>query len=293
MIPRSIAVGVGKGGVGKTSISTNIAAMWARTHGEKVLFVDCDLQANATEAFGLKAHSDHGWNFLQAALHPEHPPLDPVSNRVNLEVVTGGTWTHELSNEISVIFQTDKAKAIEIISRPFLDVHYDVAIIDLPPTGQNPLAETIISAATALLVPTGIKTSELTGVPVLARQLEEEEISVPILGVVLNAVPQRHRRSFVNAVKTLDDALGHEVHIFDQVIPEATAAFNIAYEEQLLIDGMADWAKKITVSQRKQLSKEGRLGPPANTAKLYLALASLTDQVRQRFQAVLNGHSAS
>ena len=294
MIPKSIAVGVGKGGVGKTSIATNLAALWARTYHEHVLFVDCDCQASATNALGVVEEvNDFGYSFLQAVVHPDRPPLDPVSNRTNLQVVTGGVWTQTLSREIATVFQTDRATAIEIVSRPFRDFSYDVAIFDLPPTGQNPLADTILASVSSLLVPTGVQSGDLTGVPVLAQQLRDDEISVPVLGVVLNAVPKRQTRALANAVKVLDESLDRDVHIFDRVIPEAKAAFNIACDEHILIDGLADWASKITIDERKQLSRDGKIGPPANTAELYMALAALTHEVRQRFHAVLNGHSGS
>jgi len=38
-----------KGGVGKTTLSCNIASILARTHNLKVLYVDCDPQCNATQ----------------------------------------------------------------------------------------------------------------------------------------------------------------------------------------------------------------------------------------------------
>ena len=54
-----ISVGTCKGGVGKTAISTNIAAMLAK-EGSRVLYVDSDPQCNATEAFGISLITEEG-----------------------------------------------------------------------------------------------------------------------------------------------------------------------------------------------------------------------------------------
>jgi len=46
-IPRSIAVAQGKGGVGKTSVTSNVAGLAAAT-GAHVLVVDLDPQGNVS-----------------------------------------------------------------------------------------------------------------------------------------------------------------------------------------------------------------------------------------------------
>ena len=82
MIERSIIVGVGKGGVGKTTIAVNVAANWAAIHEEPILLVDCDTQATATRALGLhdeEKGGDLGLGLMNAVLHGDE--LHTVSNR--------------------------------------------------------------------------------------------------------------------------------------------------------------------------------------------------------------------
>lgn len=290
MIPRSIAVGVGKGGTGKTFVSTNVAQMWAQNHGETVLLVDCDTQASATLALGMADITDEGRNLFNAILQRE--PLDPASNRDNLHVVTAGVHTRSLSDEMAVLRHTDPDRALQLVSAPFEGLPYTVAIFDLPPTGQSPLADAIMASVETLIVPTGIQAGELTGVPTLAKQLAADEASVDVLGVVLNSVPKRQTRTLSRALDTLAANLSHEIELFDAIIPEAKAACNLAWEEGDMISELTARAASIDIDQRKQRSRDGLANPPANLVELCMALSALTDEIRARFFAAVEARAA-
>ena len=290
MIPRSIAVGVGKGGTGKTFLSTNVAQMWAQNHGETILLVDCDTQASASLALGMADITDEGRNLFEAVLKAE--PLQPASNRDNLHVVTAGTWTRDLANEIAVLRHHDPARALQLVSAPFEGLPYDAAIFDLPPTGQSPLADAIMASVETLVVPTGIQAGELTGVPTLAKQLAADLSTVDVLGVVLNAVPRRQTRTLSRALTTLASNLSQDIELFKAVIPEAKAACNLAWEEGDMISELTVRASGIGIDERKQRSREGLANPPANLVELCMELSALTDEIRERFTAAIEARAA-
>ena len=283
MIPRSMAVGVGKGGVGKTALSVNVAARWAATHGARVLLVDCDTQASATIALGLTEHGDGGRSLYEAVL--ESRPLEVLATRENLDVVTAGEWTRRLARKLGPIAYADESDASEMVSAPFAASSHDVIVCDLPPTGQSPLADAVMAAAQTLLVPIGIQPGDLTGVPTLARQLDEDPSPTTILGVVLNAVPARSTRRLALARQALGAILGEGVSVLDAVIPEARAAFAMAFEQGLVISELDDWVAGLTVQDRLSLSQS----PPArrNVSGLRSALDELTAEVHDRFMAAV------
>ena len=57
-MPEILLIANGKGGVGKTSVAVNLAAIWAGA-GHRVLVIDTDPQGNAAVHLGL-AHTDGG-----------------------------------------------------------------------------------------------------------------------------------------------------------------------------------------------------------------------------------------
>jgi cellulose biosynthesis protein BcsQ len=58
-----IAMFNNKGGVGKTTLTCNLASHFAKKHGQRVLVVDCDPQCNATQLImGIDFAADLYWN---------------------------------------------------------------------------------------------------------------------------------------------------------------------------------------------------------------------------------------
>lgn len=281
MIPRSVATGVGKGGVGKTALSVNVAAGWAATYDERVLLIDCDTQASATTALGLTEHGDDGRGLYEAVL--ESRPLEVLATRKNLDVVTAGEWTRRLARGLGPIAYAGGSDAAEMVSAPFLASDHAVAVFDLPPTGQSPLADAVMAASQTLLVPIGIQPGDLTGVPTLARQLGADPSPTTVLGVVLNAVPARSTRRLALARQKLAETIEEGVAVFDAVIPEARAAFAMAFEQGLVISELDDWAAGLTVRDRLSMPQ----APPRNVRDVRTALDQLTAEVRDRFMAAV------
>src|SRR5947209_385764 len=96
VLDNAVAVANGKGGVGKSSITANVAGT-AALSGWKVLAVDLDPQGNLGNDLGYNqgGRSDEGRGLLRAVVSAD--PLEPLAGvRENLDVVPGGEAIDEL-----------------------------------------------------------------------------------------------------------------------------------------------------------------------------------------------------
>lgn len=123
-----------KGGVGKTTLTVNLAAAMAGALKQRVLVVDLDTQRNATQSIlGFRVPDEPSianvirgeMTVQEAAQTSEH------SDR--LHVLPGSRWLVEWERKLQ---SWDKAtlRVREILTRG-LDDAYDVILIDTPPAG--------------------------------------------------------------------------------------------------------------------------------------------------------------
>lgn len=119
----SIAITSGKGGVGKTTLTANLACALAR-QGKRVLVLDGDLgMANVDLLFGIKAES-HLFDVIQGdkTIQEIIVPLDK-----NIDLISGGSGIVELSR----LNPFQRRNLIDSISE--LNAAYDYLLIDTAP----------------------------------------------------------------------------------------------------------------------------------------------------------------
>ena len=181
MLDNAIVVANGKGGVGKTSLVANMAAIAAQS-GWRVLAVDLDVQANLGMdlGYGLDGRGDEGRGLasalvarLRAAVpYPEVEPLRTV--RPNLDVITAGRHTAVASDAAAsaAAYRTNSIDALRQILEGMAD-RYDLILIDTPPSGANILAKHGLVAASGLVIPVRADAASLDGVSLLSEQVGE------------------------------------------------------------------------------------------------------------------------
>ncbi|MDE5864485.1 MAG: P-loop NTPase, partial [Lachnospiraceae bacterium] len=146
---RVIAVTSGKGGVGKTSISVNLALQF-RLQGKKVVILDADFGlANVEVMLGIRPRYD-----LTDLIYKNKSIEEIITEGpMGIGFISGGSGVQELVN-------LDKEKIQNLIAKLVkLDGMYDVVIVDTGAGIADSVIEFVLSSPEVVLVVTPEPTS--------------------------------------------------------------------------------------------------------------------------------------
>lgn len=209
-----IAIVNQKGGVGKTTTTTNLAtALAACKH--KVLVIDLDPQGNSSTGLGISHELRkttiyevlHCANPLESINTTSIPNLSIITSNVNLSAA-----------EVELVNAEDREfvlkQIIETISQ-----EYDHIIIDCPPS-LGLLTINALSAADQVLIPMQCEFYALEGLSNLLKTIEIVQkrlnTNLRILGILLTMYDKRNKLT-EDIEMDVRDCMKHLV--FDTVIP--------------------------------------------------------------------------
>jgi cellulose biosynthesis protein BcsQ len=227
-LTNTIAFANGKGGVGKTSVTANVAGI-AALSGWRVLTVDLDPQGNLGNDLGYTqaGNSDLGAG-LMAAIR-DGAPLKPLREiRSNLDAVPGGDHMDGLMTVLAprLLDETAPATAVADALEPLAD-DYDLIMLDCPPAG-GVLLEAILIATRFLVIPTKRDLGSLHGLVRVARSFASVRSHVnpdlDLQGVALFDFAQQDTRILADTRERLVRNLAGAAPVFDSVIRNARKA---------------------------------------------------------------------
>ncbi len=211
----TIAVSSQKGGVGKTTVSINLAHAYAR-QGKRTLLVDADPQGSV--GLSLTRHSRSLSGFYDVIADPGFPLQQIVvpTRLGTLSIVPAGQCSdYELSggamgvslHRVRTFFKKAEAQG------------YDVCIIDTA-AGLFGVTADVLSACDAVIVPQQAEPLGVRSVPKMLEALARMRVVNPrlnVLGVVMTMVQNRLAES-LEAVQALRNLLPQNM-VMRNVVP--------------------------------------------------------------------------
>jgi chromosome partitioning protein len=210
-----IAVTGGKGGVGKTSVSVNLATALAAS-GDRILVIDLDPQGNASTGFGIgrDAREVTSYELLLGDSDLDGAAIATAVPRLSLVPASPDLAGAEI--ELSLRAQREFLLRKAVRSRMG---NYDQVLIDCPPS-LNLLTINALVAADRVLVPLQCEFYALEGLAQLVGTIERVQQALnprlALHGVLLTMYDRRNNLCDLVAA----DVRGHfGEKVYDTVIP--------------------------------------------------------------------------
>lgn len=256
---RVIAVTSGKGGVGKTSLSVNLAIMLSRM-GKRVVVFDADFGlANVEVMLGIRPR----FNLLDV-IHNEKRIEEIITEGPNkIGFISGGSGVSELA--------TLDSESIKLLISELtkLDTMYDVVIIDTGAGITDSVMEFVMVSPEVLLVVTQEPTS-ITDAYSLLKVLRRKEKFNPLyktIHVVANRVDNANEGlEIYNKINTVSTKfLNTKLQYLGAVVQDRNASMAIieqkpmvmAFPQSQAAKDMTQVAYKLMNSTQEEYKKDG------------------------------------
>lgn len=236
-----------KGGVGKTTITVNLATSLAKNYGQRVLIVDLDTQINATLSLMPALHFAHLKKenrtlkqLINQAVQLETPSHSSIQNIIqhnickiaSLDLLPGDIELYSDFLLATSLYQSNQTRQefeknwhhlenslVKTILQPILN-NYDFIMIDFPP-GDNLLTRSGMIASNFYVIPAKPEPLSVVGIGILQGHIkklkERDRTTINLIGIIFSSLG--HATTMAPKVKNrVIDEFGAD-KIFNTEIP--------------------------------------------------------------------------
>lgn len=217
-----------KGGVGKTTLTINLAATLTKL-GKRVLLIDIDAQANLSMGLGIDPLNDIELKGKKDITHllvePRTRLGDVIYQKrwgdIQLDIVPSHIRLSKMENELIQTVDSDR-----ILVKKLKNHGYDFIFID-PPPSFGKVNSISLMASSSILIPTQLSPYPIRALEYVINRVEEvedyKEEPLPILGVAVSMYDQRSTSFNLAMEESLRETLaknsnGRTIELF----PEST-----------------------------------------------------------------------
>ena len=207
-----------KGGVGKTTTAINLGAYLAQ-HGQRVLIVDIDPQANATSCLGIDKHSVNGGSYEALLGSSAVSTLLLKNERLNLTLLPSSPAL--AGAEVELVDESERNTRLREALKPVSD-NYDYILLDCPPSLGLLTINGLMAAQNGVLIPVQCEYLALEGLSQLTETIQRVRSALfpdlRLRGVVLTMFDKRTNLSS----DVVDEVNRHfPEQVFKAVIPRS------------------------------------------------------------------------
>jgi cellulose biosynthesis protein BcsQ len=250
-----LTIANGKGGVGKTSVATNLAAE-AAGRGLRTVLADLDPQGNTSLDLGVYEH-DAG-RALGSAVSYDAKLTPTATARQNLSWIPAGEATAVLHATLSQLEARNGPAGLAKLRNvlwPLPDT--DLIVIDTPPAHSNrPVIDAAVMASDWVLIPTRHDAGSILGIGDVVQRLRAVSgaglSSAKALGVVLFGLASASKALRAEAAVELREGLG-DIALFESVVRTSERAAYDLRDRGLIAAEYAAASKSATADRFKAL----------------------------------------
>ena len=229
---RTIAILNLKGGVGKTVTAINVSYILAAEHRQRVLLVDADSQANATEFFGADPARGNLADVLTAPDGAYGCASIQPTRYERLDLLAASDRLMDLDLSKVELQQARPTAMVELLSHlREIDQEYDAVLIDCPPAFSAAAAAALL-AADEVVIPIKLDAFSLRGMGNLMRQITNMRRINPRLRVA-GCLPTMWYRSDDNR-RALETLQVSDLPVFRTTIRRSNRVDGMTFAQQPL-----------------------------------------------------------
>jgi chromosome partitioning protein len=230
------AISMNKGGVGKTSLVSNLAGAITKKLKKRVLLVDTDGQANTSIAFNLKPQ-DFEYTIYDVLTGEKTAKEVIVPVNEYLDILPSNNDMNFLEFDILPNIQ-QYAKPFSLLKNALEEIKdsYSIVLIDTPPS-MGLVTGNVLAAADKVIIPFVPETFAVSGLVRVIEAIEDfkskENPALEIAGIVGMMVDSRTTLHSEMLQQARRYCVENDLKMFETIIPKSIRFANsTAYEGQ-------------------------------------------------------------